>query len=217
MTESEELVGPRYASGGGYPEHDAGYPATEAGYAVGDPAFDQAGQDGCAGADDLFAVLDRLNEGQDYLVEQQQQLRDEFERLAVNLTPLLTKQFESTLQRMRVLETRLRNRQERPLLLRIAALLGDVRRLESADDVKAHVEEALLDALHSTGYQEIGLEGEPFDPRCHEPMSGSAGQVAVVRQVYSRGLACHGDVLVKAKVDVAPNSDDDPAQGRLPQ
>ena len=140
-----------------------------------------------------------------YLVqvgEVQHQLRADFERLAASVAPLLTKQYRETDTRMRVLETRLRNRQERPLIIRMANLLSDVRRIESGEDVKLHAEEALLDILTSAGYQEFGSVGDQFNPGFHEPMSGSAGRESVVTRVYRRGLACYGDVIIKAKVDV---------------
>jgi hypothetical protein len=132
----------------------------------------------------------------------QHQLREDFERLAANVAPLLTKQYRETDARMRVLETRLRNRQERPLIIRMANLLSDVRRIESGEDVKIHAEETLLEILTGVGYQEFGSEGDQFDPGFHEPMSGSAGRASVVTRVHRRGLACYGDVIIKARVDV---------------
>ncbi|HET7014242.1 MAG TPA: nucleotide exchange factor GrpE [Streptosporangiaceae bacterium] len=153
---------------------------------------------------DVTEALDRVNAGQDELFEALRHLHDEFERLAANVTPLLTTQYRSTEQRIRVLETRLRNRQERPLIVQIANLLSDVRRLKSGDDVKTHVEEALMHALSSVGYQEMGSAGDQFDPAYHEPLSGSTGQSGVVTRVFSRGLSCYGDVILKAKVEVEP-------------
>jgi molecular chaperone GrpE (heat shock protein) len=172
---------------------------------------------------DLQLAIGQLSDGQDHLFEAQRQLHQEFENLAANferlashLAPLLTKQFEDTQYRMRVLESRLRNRQERPLLVRIATLLADVRRLEAAEDIKTHVEEALMAALNGLGYQEIGQEGETFDPLLHEPVSGATGKSGIVRNVFSSGLECHGDVLIKARVDVEPITDSDLEQGRFP-
>lgn len=138
------------------------------------------------------------------LVEGQYRLHEEFERLAGHLAPMLTKQYRDTQARVRVLETRLRTRQERPLITRMANLLGDVRRIESADDVRIHVEEALLDALTSAGCEETGAEGDRFDPGRHEPMAGSVGRAGIVTRVHRRGLSCSGDVIIKAKVDVQP-------------
>jgi len=132
------------------------------------------------------------------------QVRQDFDRLAAAVTPLLARQYAETQQRTRVLETRLRNRQERPLIIVLANLLADVRRLESGQDVKAHVEDTIAEALARVGYQEIGSPGDQFDPAWHEPVSGSASRAGLVSRVYSRGLACHGDVIIKAKVDVAP-------------
>jgi molecular chaperone GrpE (heat shock protein) len=155
---------------------------------------------------DPVAFLEQLS-------EVQYQLREDFERLAAAVTPLLSKQYRDTEARMRILETRLRNRQERPLIVRMADLLSDVRRIKSAEDVKIHVEESILDTLISVGYQETGAEGDQFDPDFHEPMSGSAGQASVVTRVHRRGLACYGDVIIKAKVDVEPARAQETGQG----
>jgi hypothetical protein len=152
--------------------------------------------DGAIGTDPA-AALERLSEAQDLL-------RQDFERLAKAVMPLLTKQYRDTEARMRVLETRLRNRQERPLIVRMANLLADIRRLGSPEDVKIHVEEAMIEALTSAGYQEMGSAGDQFDPGWHEPVSGSMGRAGIVTRVHQRGLACYGDVIIKAKVDVEP-------------
>lgn len=144
------------------------------------------------------------------------QIRQDFERLAAAVTPLLTRQYAEGQQRTRVLETRLRNRQERPLIIVLANLLSDIRRLESGPDVKAHVEDTIAEALTRAGYQEMGSPGDQFDPAWHEPMSGSAGRAGTVSRVYSRGLACHGDVIIKAKVDVEPAPETAGAQGSFP-
>jgi molecular chaperone GrpE (heat shock protein) len=153
-------------------------------------------------------VLERLGEAQDLL-------RQDFERLAAAVTPLLTKQYRDTEGRMRVLETRLRNRQERPMILRMANLLADVRRIESAADIKIHVEEAMVEALTSAGYREMGSPGDLFDPDVHEPVSGSMGRAGIVTRVHCRGLECYGDVIIKAKVDVEPAPAADTEQGNL--
>ncbi len=138
------------------------------------------------------------------LREAQELLRQDFERLAANLRPLLTEQYRATEARVRALEVVIRNRRERPLIVLLANLLSDVRRLESASDVRAHVQETITSALTSSGYEETGTPGEPFDPARHEPMSGSLGIAGIVARVHCRGLECQGDVILKAKVDVEP-------------
>jgi len=163
-------------------------------------------------ADDPGAVVElRAIDRLEQIVDAQQVLRQGFaellqgfERLAGHLTPLLTKQYGDTQARMRVLETRIRNRQERPLITQMANLLVEVRRLESEEDVKVHVEQALLRALNSIGYQETGSAGEPFDPFRHEPVSGSVGKSGIITRVHRRGLECYGDVIIKAMVEVEP-------------
>jgi hypothetical protein len=149
---------------------------------------------------DLAAVLHRLDEGMNTL-------REDFERLAGAVMPLLTKQYREGEQRIRVLETVIRNRRERPLILCLADLLTDIRRLDSELDVKAHVEEIVTDALTGLGYQEMGSEGDQFDPGWHEALSGTVGRAGIVTRVHRRGLACHGDVIIKARVDVGPVPD----------
>lgn len=142
-------------------------------------------------------------------------LRQDFEKLAAHVGPLLARQTREVENRMRMLENRLRTRQERPLIVRMANLLADVRRIESADDVRDHVEEAMLEALTSAGYQEMGAKGDQFDPDFHEPMSGSVGRAGIVSHVHRRGLSCYGDVLIKAKVDVEPAVEPETEQGEV--
>jgi hypothetical protein len=187
-----------------------------------------------AGADvvDLATALHRLSEGQDLLrrnfqeanvaaaldtlAEGQRVLHEGFERLAHSVRPLLTKQYRDSEQRIRDLETVIRNRRERPLILRMADLLADVRRLKSAEDIKAYVEQTVTEALTSFGYQEMGTEGDHFDPGWHEPLSGSIGKAGVVTRVHRRGLACYGDVIMKAKVEVEPVRGTETEQGGSP-
>lgn len=153
---------------------------------------------------DPVVILEEVSEAQEVLRQDFARLLDGFERLAAAVQPLLTKQYRDTQARMRMLETRLRTRQERPLITRVASLLADVRRLEAAEDIKVHVEEALAEALASVGYQEMGSAGDQFDPQWHEPVSGSVGKAGVVTHVHRRGLACYGDVIIKALVEVRP-------------
>jgi molecular chaperone GrpE (heat shock protein) len=161
---------------------------------------------------DPAETLERVNKAQEALRMDFAELLQGFERLAGNLAPLLTKQYSDTQTRMRVLETRIRNRQERPLITRMANLLADVRRLESADDVKAHVEQAIVEALQGLGYQEMGSPGDQFDPVWHEPVSGSVGKAGIVTRVRRRGLSCYGDVIIKAMVDVEPTPEAEDAE-----
>jgi molecular chaperone GrpE (heat shock protein) len=167
-------------------------------------AFDEETETAATTAPDAADVLARVYESQEILQRDLANLLQGFERLAAHLGPLLTKQYGDTQTRMRILETRIRNRQERPLITQIADLLAEIRRLESAEDIKAHVEEALTRTLNSVGYQEMGSPGDQFDPVWHEPVSGSVGQAGTVARVHRRGLACFGDVIIKAAVEVQP-------------
>jgi hypothetical protein len=155
--------------------------------------------------EELAAELGKLSESQGRVLSDQLSLSGGFERLAQAVLPLVTRQYQETQERVRVLETRVRNRQERPLIIRIANLLAEVRRLESADDIKAHVEESLFDALTSLGYQEMGSVGDQFDPAFHQAIAGSLGKTGKVGRVYNRGLSCYGDVIIKARVEVVPD------------
>lgn len=165
--------------------------------------------------DGSLAVLRRISAAQGELERQLDQVFEGLSAVAGHLNPLLTDQYKKTQDRIRALEIMIRNRQERPLINRLAGLLADVRRLHSATDIRTHVEEALLDALTSFGYEETGSVGEPYDPGRHEPAEGSIGPAGVVTRVHQRGLACSGDVIKKALVDVAPaevaRPDPDPA------
>jgi molecular chaperone GrpE (heat shock protein) len=205
ITESAELSGAAETSDAAvdFAEDSAGYPGD--------------GEDWEISPGDVMRRLDEVEN----LVRKDfgrfaEQVRQDFERLAAAVTPLLTRQYAETQQRIRVLETRLRNRQDRPLIIVLANLLADVRRLESGQDVKAHVEDTIAEALTRAGYQEMGSSGDRFDPAWHEPMSGSAGRAGTVSRIYSRGLACHGDVIIKAKVDVEPAPEAAGEQGGFP-
>ena len=135
---------------------------------------------------------------------EQRKLREDFERLAAAVTPLLAKQYQDTQARVRALETRIRSRQERPLLAVLAGLMTDVQRLTEADDLRDHVVDTARNALTGFGYQIFGAVGDAYDPAWHEALGGDAGDAPTVCAVHSQGLACYGDVLVKAKVEVAP-------------
>jgi molecular chaperone GrpE (heat shock protein) len=163
-----------------------------------------------AEADDSFAVLHRISAAQEELGRQLDEVLAGLQSVAGHLNPLLADQYKKTQDRIRALEVMIRNRQERPLINRLFGLLADVRRLHSATDIKTHVEEALLDALTAFGYEETGSVGEPYDPGRHEPAEGSMGRAGVVTRVHQRGLACSGDVIKKALVDVAPGPDQSP-------
>lgn len=147
------------------------------------------------------------------IAAEQRKLREDFERLAAAVTPLLTKQYEETQARVRALEVRIRSRQERPLLAVLAGLMTDVQRLADADDLRDHVVDTARNALTGFGYQIFGSVGDAYDPAWHEALGGDSGEAPTVCAVHSQGLACYGDVLVKAKVDVAPASSMTPERG----
>jgi len=154
---------------------------------------------------EMLEMLIQIAESQARLADEQGRLRADFERVAGAVSPLLTAQFEQAQSRTRALELRLRARQERPLLVLMANLRSDVSRLADAADVRAHVAETIDDALRRWGYETFGAIGDRYDPALHEPVGGTGGTDPVVATVHAPGLACHGDVLIKAKVDVRPD------------
>ena len=133
-----------------------------------------------ADVDDLAVALFRLSEGQEQLCHALQELTWPLRSVGwakasvycaktsngsrAPVAPLLTKQYRDREQRIRALEIVIRNRQERPVIQQMAKLLADVRRLDSAEDIKAHVEESVTDTLTSLGYQEMGSEGDALRP-----------------------------------------------------
>lgn len=141
------------------------------------------------------------------LAVMQATLRNDFERLAGAVTPLLTNQFRDMEARLRNFEQRLRLRQERPLILMTAGLLNDIRRLESDADVRAHVDNSLEKILTGIGYQFFGRVGDSFDPNSHEAVGGQLGDASVIRVVHTQGLACFGETIIRARVEIEPLSD----------
>ena len=130
-------------------------------------------------------------------------MADDLERIAAHLVPFLKASYNDTQERLKRAERVIASRQERPAIVGMHRLLSALRRLDGSADVPEFAEEGLATLLNELGYQEFGSPGDPYDPVRHEPVSGQTergrGQIA---RVHRRGLACHGDVIVRAVVDV---------------
>jgi molecular chaperone GrpE (heat shock protein) len=138
---------------------------------------------------------------------QQVTLRDDFERLAAVIEPIASRTYAETQARMRVLEQRILSRQERPTVQRLAQLLVSTQRLSEGADVRAHVEESILDILHGLGYEQFGVVGEPYDEQRHDVLTADAGRDPHVVVVHARGLESFGDVIIRARVDIGGHSE----------
>lgn len=113
--------------------------------------------------------------------------------------------FDEIGERLRAAERRIQSRQERPVIIGLHLVLDRVRHLDFDQAIKQAVEDDLVRVLMEAGYEETGRDGENYDPAFHDAIAGRAadGQ-AVVTKVHGRGLASYGDVLVRAKVEIAP-------------
>lgn len=143
-----------------------------------------------------------------------ERIANDLERIAAHLVPLLKSSYQDTLARLDRAERRLATRQERPAIAGMHRLLCTVRRLEDGRDVREVVEEGLARLLGDLGYQEFGEVGESYDPARHEALGGQTerGEGRIFR-VHRRGLACHGDVMIRAMVEVEIDAGAPPTGG----
>jgi hypothetical protein len=137
-------------------------------------------------------------------------MADDLERIAAHLVPFLKASYNETQERLKRAERVIASRQERPAIVGMHQLLGELRRLEPGAEVHEFVEESLVRLLSGLGYKEFGRVGDPYDPNRHEPVGGQTergeGKVSRVRR---RGLVCYGDVVVRAVVEVEPSRSPD--------
>jgi GrpE len=145
-------------------------------------------------------------------------VKNEFDSVLPHLVAALKRDraFDALDDRLRRAERRLESRQERPLVLALAGLLHRLRHLDFAPEVKASLDDELVKILEDAGFQEIGAVREPFDPTRHDPIEGRTEQGrGVVVRVLAHGLVSYGDVLLRAKVAVAPATNPaDPADDK---
>jgi hypothetical protein len=107
-------------------------------------------------------------------------------------------------QRLDAAEKRLAERQNRPLIAGVRRVLTTVRRLEFDEQAKAAILAELEGLLVGAGYTEFGDEGEAFDPRRHDAISGDvAAGGGMVAEVLEPGLETLGEVVVPARVRIA--------------
>ena len=113
--------------------------------------------------------------------------------------------FDEINDRLRKAEHRIESRQERPVLLGLHRVLDRLRHFDLDHGIKQALEEDLTRVLDEAGDQETGHVGEDYDPARHDAIDGRAvdGKASVTK-VHSRGLISFGDVVVRAKVEIAP-------------
>lgn len=140
------------------------------------------------------------------LIDRQAELADGMERIAQSLTPLLTSQYEATLARTRALEQRILNRQERPTVVKLANLLTSSARLHSNDDVADHLSSGLIQVLEGLGYDQFGAVGQNFEESRHDVVDAVECSAPVVTAVHALGLQSGDDVIIRARVEVGPES-----------
>ena len=130
-------------------------------------------------------------------------IRDDLERIAAHLVPFLKSSYADTLARLDRAERQLASRRDRPVIAGIHDVLCSVRRLQNEPNLGGAVEELLVNLLDRAGYREFGDVGDDFDPAWYEAIGGETerGRGRVVR-VYRRGLACYGDLFIRASVEV---------------
>ncbi len=113
--------------------------------------------------------------------------------------------FDELSDRLRTAERRLEARRERPLVVAVHKLLDSLRHLDFDPVIKRGLEADIVRMLRQAGFEETGEVGETYDSARHEVLDGTAvdGR-ARVAEIYTSGLSCHGDVVVRAKVKVLP-------------
>jgi len=115
--------------------------------------------------------------------------------------------FDELSDRLRTAERRLEARRERPLVVAVYRLLDHLRHFDFDQAIKAALEAEIVKMLNDAGFAETGQVGEAYDPVRHEGIDGRvvAGK-AKVTKVDVHGLSSFGDVVFRAKVQVAPVS-----------
>jgi molecular chaperone GrpE (heat shock protein) len=115
------------------------------------------------------------------------------------------KAFEEISERLRLAERRIESRQERPVIVGLHRVLDRIRHLDFDQTIKQAIADDIAVVLAEAGYAETGRAGEDYDPACHDAIAGRATDgKAVVTTVQSQGLTSFGDVVVRAKVEIAP-------------
>lgn len=143
-------------------------------------------------------------------------VREEMDEVLPHLLAALKRDraFDALSARLADAERRLEAHRERPVIIAVHQVLNRLRRLDLDTDVKAAIDEDLSAILRSAGYDQIGAVGEPFDLDRHEPLAGGIrdGRGAVT-EVFASGLACFGQVVVRARVRVVASPPEDEEEG----
>jgi molecular chaperone GrpE (heat shock protein) len=134
----------------------------------------------------------------------QAKLADGLDRIAEHIAPLLTKQFDDTQQRVRILERRILARQERPVIYQLVEALANSERLQDSAEARTFLVEQIEELLAALGYQRFGELGDAYDAARHEVVAAEQGAALVVRKIHKLGLESFGDVLIPARVEIGP-------------
>ncbi|HEY5332983.1 MAG TPA: hypothetical protein VIJ21_05490 [Solirubrobacterales bacterium] len=133
-------------------------------------------------------------------------VRHEFDQVLPHVVTALKRQDGVAELRRRLdrAEKSLAEREQRPLVGGLRRVLTFVRGLDFEPEKKEAITMELERVLVGAGYQEFGEVGEAFDPGRHEALAGEAAAgSAVVSDLLEPGLETLGEVVVRAKVEVA--------------
>lgn len=134
-------------------------------------------------------------------------VRAEFDEVVPYVVRALNRNdaFTAFEDRLKAAEKRIEARRERPVVAGVHRVLDRVRHLDFEPAVKRALEDDLVGLLTEAGYAEMGDVGEAYDPARHDALDGRAVDGnAVVTTVLSRGLTSFGEVVFRAKVEIAP-------------
>jgi hypothetical protein len=133
-------------------------------------------------------------------------VRHEFDQVLPHIVAALKREdgVAELRRRLDLAEKRLADRGRRPLIRGLRQVLMLVRSLDFETDAKEAITMELERVLIGAGYEEFGEAGEGFDPARHEALSGEAPTGSpIVTNVLEPGLETLGEVVVRAKIEVA--------------
>jgi molecular chaperone GrpE (heat shock protein) len=133
-------------------------------------------------------------------------VRHEFDQVLPHIVAALKREdgVAELRRRLDLAEKRLADRGKRPLIRGLRQVLMLARTLDFETDPKEAITMELERVLIGAGYEEFGEAGEGFDPARHEALSGEAPTGApIVTAVIEPGLETLGEVVVRAKIEVA--------------
>jgi hypothetical protein len=133
-------------------------------------------------------------------------VREEFDQVLPHVVTALKREdgVAELRRRLDLAEKRLADRDRRPLIRGLRQALMLVRSLDFDPEPKEAITTELERVLIGAGYEEFGEAGEGFDPDRHEALSGEAPAGSpVVTRLIEPGLETLGEIVVRAKVEVA--------------